>query len=73
MWLVAKIIAVVVVVGLFIQQAALYHSTIIRGGYFDNASIGNVLIAGVGWPLLVCLLALVAIRAIIRFNPKSLI
>jgi hypothetical protein len=42
------------------------------GGYFDNALLGSSIIVGAGAPIAIVLVAFFLIRAIIRFDPKSL-
>jgi hypothetical protein len=72
MWLFAKIFLVVVVLGLAVQLGSVYYSTILMGGYFDNASLGSSIIVGVGAPIAIVAATFFLIRAIIRFDPKSL-
>ena len=72
MWLIAKIISVVVVLGIAVQLGSVYYSTILMGGYFDNVSLGSSIIVGLGAPIAIILVAFFLVRAIVRFDPKSL-
>lgn len=71
MWLLAKIVGIVVVLGIAVQLGSVYYSTILMGGYFDNASAGSSIIVGVGAPIAIVACAFFLIRSIIRFDPKS--
>ncbi len=63
-----KLILVLFVVGIVLQQAGVYYSTIIVGNYITNASFGMSIMAGVAWPLVVLAVAYTAIRWIIKLD-----
>ena len=61
-----KLILILVVVGIVLQQAGVYYSTIIVGNYITNASFGMSIMAAVAWPLAVLAGAFTVIRWIIK-------
>jgi hypothetical protein len=67
-----KFLLVLVIVALVASQAQLYYATVVVGNYFNHATIFLTVIVGICWPMLVGLGSALAIKAIIRFNPKSL-
>lgn len=68
MFKVLKLLLILVVVGIVLQQASLYYSVVITGNYIGNASIGTSVLTALVWPIGVLLAAYAAIHAIIKFN-----
>ena len=65
---VLKLILILVVVAIVLQQAGLYYSVVITGNYIGNASIGSSVFTVLVWPITVLVLAYAAIRTIIKFK-----
>ncbi len=61
-----KLILILFVVGILLQQAGVYYSTIIVGNYITNASFGMSIMAAVAWPIAVLAIAYNVIRWIVK-------
>lgn len=66
-----KFILVLLIVGILLQQAGVYYSTIIVGNYITNASFSMSAIAAVVWPLVVLAVAFTVIRWIVKSDFKN--
>ena len=65
-----KLLLALFVLVIALQQLYVYYQTVIMGTFFGTAPFPTLVMQGVLWPLLVVVIAFVAVRAIITFKPE---
>jgi len=69
---IVKLLLCLVVLAIAVQQLTLYYNLIVVGTLIKNASLANIIISAVVWPIAVVSIGGYAIFKIVKFDPKSL-